>query len=83
MITAIGSMDGAIKLYFIGAPGRAYQIERTSALGESASWEVVGSVTADNLGNGAFMDFNAPALQGFYRTKQYGASYPESQTSTQ
>jgi hypothetical protein len=69
-MTGITPVGGAIRITFIGAPGYTYLVERTSALGASASWEGVGSVTADSFGNGAFIDSSPPALQGFYRTRQ-------------
>jgi hypothetical protein len=69
-MTGITKVSGVIRITFVGAPGYTYQVERTSALGASASWEVVGSATADSLGNGALIDSNPPALQGFYRTRQ-------------
>jgi len=69
-MTGITTLGGAIRITFIGAPGYTYQVERASALGASASWQAVGSVTADSLGHGAFIDSNPLALQGFYRTSQ-------------
>lgn len=70
VMTGISAVDGVILIKFSGAPGSAYQIERTSVLGASAVWEVVGQVTADEFGNGTLIDVNPPALQGFYRSKQ-------------
>jgi len=55
---------------FKGAPGYTYQIERTSSLATSDSWEAVGFSTVDDLGHGVFIDLTPPAFQGFYRTKQ-------------
>jgi hypothetical protein len=52
-MTGITRVDSGIKIAFIGAPASTYEIERASELGESATWEVVGSVSTDSLGNGA------------------------------
>ena len=70
-VTMIGvtPVGGTMRVTFVGAPSSSYRIERASSLG-SSSWEVVGSATADGLGNGEFTDLNPPAVQAFYRTKQ-------------
>jgi len=69
-MTGITRVDSGIKIAFIGVPASTYEIERASELGESATWEVIGSVSTDSLGNGALIDSNPPALRAFYRTRQ-------------
>ena len=69
-MTGITRVDSGIKIAFIGTPASTYEIERASELGESATWEVIGSVSTDSLGNGALIDSNPPALRAFYRTRQ-------------
>src|SRR5204863_7567909 len=66
-ITAVGS---AVQVTFSGAPSSSYQILRAARIDNSTSWEVLGSVTADSLGQGTFTDGNTPAGKGYYRAKQ-------------
>ena len=60
--------DGAVRIDFVGIPGRAYKIQVTDSLGPAA-WSTLGTVTAGDTGLFQYIDTDTtPRPMRFYRS---------------
>lgn len=61
----IAAVPGGFFLYFLGVPGRAYEVQRTT---DFTNWMTLATFPADEEGSIKHTDTNAPPVAAFYRT---------------